>query len=94
MELNGSSGTPALDEGQFDGSVADNGVGDYTITMNEAFLRIPQVYPSARTAGIHVRCVATLSTIQVLCFSDLAETTPAEADVDLLIHGADSQDEI
>jgi len=95
FELNGTPATPVLGEGKFDAtSLDDNGAGDYTINFAEAFLRVPQVTALSRTASVHVRCVASKTACQVLCFSDLAETTPVEADVDVIVLGADSPDQI
>jgi hypothetical protein len=94
IKIEGSSGTPSLSEGQFRFDIADQGVGDYLITPKEAYLRAPVVIPSSRTAGTHIRCVPAAGSIQVLCFTDETEATPEDADLDLLIWGFDSRDEV
>lgn len=76
-------GAPALggpDSLQF--SVTDNGVGDYTLNLlDEASEEDLQGMVQSLTSGIVCRVgVKDSSSIQVLCFSDLAETTPAEGD--------------
>lgn len=93
LKLDGVAATPALDEGSIDAaSVDDNGVGDYTINFATAYERVPVVVALSRTASIHVRCVPSLTDVQILCFSDLGETTPAEAELDIMILGWDSAD--
>jgi hypothetical protein len=87
-------GTPALaGEGKFDGTIADNGVGDYTITFDEAFVRIPLCIAVSKTSAKHIRCVPALGSVQVLCF-DMDGTTPAEADFDLICLGSMVADQL
>tara|TARA_R100001530_G_scaffold128582_1_gene98410 strand:- start:241 stop:594 length:354 start_codon:yes stop_codon:yes gene_type:complete len=81
-------GTPALggaDSLQF--SVTDNGVGDYSLSLlDEASEESLVVYLQSKTAGVICKLgTVSSSSIQVECFSDLAETTPAEGDFDALV---------
>jgi len=81
-------GTPSLegmDSLQF--SVVANGVGDYTLTLLDQASEEDLVgIISSKTAGVISRVESVSnSTIQVLCHSDLAETTPAEGDFDVLV---------
>lgn len=87
-------GTPALaGEGKFDGSIADGGVGDYTISFEKPYVRVPLVFVQVKTTGIVAKAVPAVGGVQVLCFSDLAMTTPAEGDFDVLVYGSDVVDQ-
>ena len=88
------TGTAAISEGTHDVTLVDNGVGDWTISFEDAYKRVPMVVALAVTASVHVRCVPALGSVQVLAFSDLAETTPVDAAIDLLVLGADAEDQI
>ena len=86
-------GSPALSgEGKFDGTIADNGVGDYTITFGKPYVRVPVCIPSTKTSATTIRCVPAIGSVQVLCFA-MDGTTPAEADFDLVVHGSDVSDQ-
>jgi hypothetical protein len=81
-------GTPTLDGAdslQF--SVTDNGVGDYTLNLlDQASEENLIAHVSTVTAGVICRVnVVDKSSVRVLCFSDLAETTPAEGNFHALI---------
>lgn len=86
-------GTPALSaDGKFDGTIVDNGVGDYTISFELPFVRVPMCMVQSKTSATVARCVAAVGSVQVLCFA-MDGTTPAEADFDLLVLGSDVADQ-
>jgi hypothetical protein len=88
-------GTPALAaEGMFDGTIADNGVGDYTITFETPFVRAPLCFAVSTTSAVVCRCVATVDDVQVLCFAQADGTTPAEGDFDIVCYGSDVADQL
>ena len=91
LELDGN--TPELLEGKFDASVATTGVGLYTITFNEAYLRKPICLGSGAEADVSVAFdnVAT-GTVDVIV-TDLAGLAK-DAIVHLLINGYDTTDAI
>jgi len=87
-------GTPALAaEGKFDGTIADNGVGDYTITFEKLFVRIPLCVAMTKTAATVINCVPAVGGVQILCFA-MDGTTPAEADFDIICLGSDVADQL
>ena len=86
------TGTAALVIGSKDAALADNGTGDYTITLNKPFARIPVAVATPITAGAVCEIAqATASTIQIL----VKDTAGAALDGDfhLLVHGFDAEDE-
>jgi hypothetical protein len=88
-------GTPALaGEGKLDGTIADNGVGDYTISFEVPFVRIPVCIAQDKTTGRVLKTVCALGSVQVLAFSDVAMTTAAEADFDIICLGSDVADQL
>lgn len=76
-------------------SVVDNGVGDYTIVVNEQrpFANGVQAVAMPHSSGIIVLDVAATSKLQVTvnCFA-VDGTTPAELDFDLMVVGSYASD--
>ena len=88
-------GTPALaGEGKFDGTIADNGVGDYTISFELPFVRIPLCMVQSKTTGVICQTVPAVGSVQVLCWSDVAMTVAAEGDFDIICLGSDVTDQL
>lgn len=91
FKLDGT-GTASLVIGAKDGSLADNGTGDYTITLAQAFARAPVVVATPITAGAVVEiAAASASAVQIL----VKDTAGAALDgeVHVLVHGFDAKDE-
>lgn len=99
LRIEGSTGTVSLeglDAKQC--SVTDNGVGDYTITFNEAFAEAPHVSAAAEATGImfHFSSI-TASSVRIICKlvdqdATYAAPAAAEADVQLIVIGHDVTD--
>jgi hypothetical protein len=89
------TGTASILAGGFDGTLVDNGTGDYTITFTKAFAanRLPVCVGSAigATAAVVQLAAVTTSTVQVLCFD--AAGVAVDADFHLHVLGYDSSDE-
>jgi hypothetical protein len=74
-------------------SVADNGVGDYSLKPDTPFEQIPEVIVSPVTAEVVLKIgTVTKSAIQILAFDIADGTTPAEADFHALIIGSNALD--
>lgn len=89
-KVTGASG--ALTEGQFDMSIVKNGTGDYTLTFNEAFARIPMVCANSRSASHVIQVVPSKTNVQLLAKTDAG--VAADSNLDVIILGADSADQI
>jgi hypothetical protein len=96
VRLEGSTGTlsvEGLDAKQV--SITDNGVGDYTITFNEAFAEAPHVSMAAEATGIMLHASSiTASAVRIICKlvdqdATYAAPAAAEADVQVIIVGHD-----
>jgi hypothetical protein len=86
------TGTASLLEGGFDGSLTDNGTGNYTISFNEAFVRVPVVVCQTKTATTVQRAVPAVGSVQVLSFA-MDGTTATDADFDVIVYGSDVADQ-
>lgn len=95
MTILGSSGTPSIDEGATQATVADTGQGIYTVTFGTAFGRAPVVVatPVAAT-GVELFCIVRDVTVSsfVVEVTDEAGTL-TDADVHLMIAGFEIADE-
>lgn len=92
----GVTSSISIGEGQFDATIAEGGTdaGDYDITFNEPFKRAPNVLATSRTAEVICQISAiTVSGCTIRCYA-VDGTTPKDADLDVLIIGADSGDAV
>ena len=92
------TGTAALDEGgDTSMTLVDNGVGDYTLTFGQQYARTPVVIATPiAAAGDIIVSIGTVSTsaVQILAWDGTDGTTPADADIHIMITGFDADDEI
>lgn len=89
------TGTAAIREGGFDMTLVDNGTGDYTLTLNEAFQRKPAVVVTCATTDCYAELVDadnTKSVVHILTKNNADAATDAVFHV--MIMGADSVDQI
>lgn len=94
LHLELDSNTPELLEGKFDAAVtADNGVGDITITFDEAFLRAPICAGSGAEADTVV-AFTNISTSSVDVLITDSAGAAKDAVVHLVISGFDTTDAI
>jgi hypothetical protein len=93
FHIDETAGTPVLAVGSTDGSIVDNGVGDYTITFSEPFTRVigAQVTPaeSGRIANI---AALSGSSVQIEVFQ-ADGATAEDADCYVWVMGAMASDE-
>lgn len=88
------TGTASLGEGQYRGSLVDNGTGDYTITFTEPFSRTPTVVVGVKTSdAIHQVSAVSKTAVTVLGFAANDGTTAKDIEFDLVVVGADVVDE-
>lgn len=86
------TGTAAISIGQFDGTLADNGTGDYTITFAKPFARAPICVASCQTATCYAEIAASSSSsVQILTKSNANAAT--DAVFHLIVQGYDAADE-
>lgn len=87
------TGTASILEGSNDATLTDNGVGDYTLTFDTPFKRVPVVTGAALIADngfIQVASVS-VSAINVKLF-DVDGTTALDGDFHLALLGFDAAD--
>jgi hypothetical protein len=88
-----TAGTPSLSVGAMDGSVADTGVGIYTITFAEPFERVIGAQVSVGELNA-MACVTSLSTTAIeVKVTEADGSTAADADVFVWVMGALAADE-
>jgi hypothetical protein len=95
MAIVDGTGTAAIRQGSFDMVLTDNGVGDYTLTFNEPFVRRPCVVASSATTDVYCETVDadnSVSAVHILTKNNADAATDAVFHV--LIMGADVADEI
>lgn len=86
------TGTAALTQGSTDATLVDNGTGDYSVTFNKPFARVPVVVASSLTAVVNTQIVPSKTGISVKAFS-VDGTTAKDAVLDLLVLGWDAEDQ-
>lgn len=92
IKLDGT-GTAALGEGSTQATLVDNGTGDYTITFGQAFARVPVCSASSLTAAVSIKIHAISATALNIKAFAVDGTTAKDADLDILLLGADVADE-
>lgn len=74
-------------------SLTDNGVGDYTLTFANPFIRIPSVTATSKTTGVLCEVAnEAVGSVDILCFDVATGAAATDADFNVHIVGADSQD--
>lgn len=85
------SGTAAINEGAYDGTLTDNGVGDWTITFAKQFARTPVVVASVLTSdSIHQISSVSASAVRVKMFAANDGTTAKDGIFHLAVYGFDA----
>lgn len=90
------TGTAAINQGSFDGTLVDNGTGDWTITFTKPFARAPICIATALAAtGDIITCIktATATAVNVVQFDATDGTTAKDGVFFLNVIGYDSVDE-
>lgn len=86
------TGAASLLIGSKDGSLADNGTGDYTITFEQPFARPPVVVASSLTSGAIIQIAsASVSACQIVVTD--AAAAALDADLMVIVQGFDAADE-
>jgi hypothetical protein len=92
LKVNGVGASPAIQIGQFDATLADNGTGDYTLTFAQPFARAPVCVASCQTAACYAEIAsATATAVQILTKSNANAAT--DAVFHLIVQGYDAVDE-
>lgn len=95
LRIEGSTGTPSLeglDKNRC--TIADTGVGHYTITFNDVFAEAPVAVGNAEAVDKAVTITTTTSTV-VVKVNDIDETAAlSDDDVQLMIIGSDITDRV
>jgi hypothetical protein len=86
------TGTAAIGEGKFDGTLVDNGTGDYTITFTKAFARAPVVVASSKTAAVIIELTTVSATVINIKSFAVDGTTAKDAVLEIIAMGFDSAD--
>jgi hypothetical protein len=88
QEVAGVDSGVALGFGKFDASIAESGAGpgDYTITFNEPFVRVPQIAVLPKESVVARIVDVTVDSVQIE-FNDLSGD-PTDTDFDVLILGS------
>jgi len=64
------TGTASIDIGSEDGTLTDNGTGDYSVTFKQPFTRAPIVIVTGRTHPAQLLASATTTGFRVGCFNN------------------------
>ena len=91
FRIEGSTGTPSLeglDANQC--TIADSGVGHYTVTFNTAFAEAPHAFANVESVDKAATVTTTASTV-VVKVNDIDETAAlSDDDVQVLVYGHDT----
>lgn len=84
----GATGAPTISSGYGIASIARNGAGDYTITLQDSYASlkyfdVKHLHSSAQDLGyqLHSETVASTKTIRFLCLTGASATDPASGKV-------------
>lgn len=89
------TGTASILEGQFDGTLTDNGTGDYTITFAKAFVRVPVISALPVTADVALSINAvSASSVRIVAREIDASPAAVDADFHVMVLGFDTADQI
>ena len=86
------TGTASILIGSKDASLADNGVGDYTLTFAKPFARAPIVVASSMTAGAVIQIASASASACQILVTDLSAVAK-DADLMVIVQGFDAVDE-
>lgn len=87
------TGTAEISVGAKDASLADNGTGDYTITFEQAFARVPVAVATSQSAGVYCEVIPSATAVQVLCKAADGTEAAEDAIVHVVVLGYDAADE-
>lgn len=91
LKLTGT-GTAVLGQGSTDASLVDNGAGDYSLTWNKPFARVPVVIAQSLTADVITQVTPSKTGCAVKAFASDG-TTAKDAVLDILVLGWDAEDQ-
>lgn len=81
------TGTAAISEGKYHGTLTDNGTGDYTITFDRPFRRVPVVTVGLETAAVrHELSSISTTAVRIKTFG-YNNTTATDAKFHLIVVG-------
>ena len=91
LKLTGT-GTAALGQGSTDATLVDNGTGDWTLTFNKPFMRVPVCQVTSLTSATIIQTVPSKTALQIKAFA-VDGTTAKDAVLDISVHGWDAEDQ-
>jgi hypothetical protein len=86
------TGAASILIGSKDATLTDNGTGDYTLTFEQAFARLPVVVASSLTAGAVIQIASATASACQIVVKDTAGSA-LDADLMVIVHGFDAADE-
>lgn len=87
------TGTAVVDEGTTDGTLVDNGTGDYTLTFVNPFTRVPAIAVTSLTTDVYpVIAGASATGVNVKTFQANDGTTATDGVFHALVLGWDTAD--
>lgn len=89
-----TAGTPSLEIGGTDGTIADGGAGVYTITFTEPFAAVPQVFIQVKESDAQALVASCTASAVVINVFELDGVTAEDASLDVLVIGSDAEDEV
>lgn len=69
------TGTAAINQGDLDATLVDNGAGDYTLTFVQPGQRVLTAVASSETDGLYATAIATTSTLRIKLKTDAGVAT-------------------
>jgi hypothetical protein len=86
------TGAASILIGSKDATLTDNGTGDYTLTFEQAFARLPVVVASSLTAGAVIQIASATASACQIVVKDTAGSA-LDADLMVIVQGFDAADE-
>ena len=89
------TGTASITSGSTQGTLVDNGTGDYTLTFSDVYERAPIVVVTPVTADVNCNIDAvSASAVSITCFDSTDGTTAKDADFHMIVMGYDAVEEL
>jgi len=93
LRLEGSTGTLSAEGPDSNKvTVTDNGVGDYTVNLNQSFAAAPIAIASCESADLNANVIPAVGSVRVIIRTIADSPAASEADVQLIVIGSDITD--
>lgn len=94
ITINEAGSDAEMSVGQFDGEIAQTGVGVYELSYNEQFKRAPELAVISKSDNRVPRIVSSAVGLAVIEMQDLSGGAAADGDFGVLVLGSDNSDAI